>query len=403
MSQTVVQDRPGEGTARGDLSGSIARLREYVEAEKFAGFDPYDAMKGWIPFSLGGKWTQALFTQFHKRNPVNLRWLLGIAKGRNAKGIGLFLSAYCRLAKGGDAAAGATARQLFEWLLANQSIGYEGSCWGYNFDWVNPVKTVKAGVPSVVVTGFVVKGIFDYFELSGDEHARNAILSGCEYVLKTLPRTKTHEGVCFSYTHLKKDCVFNANLLAAEVLAMGFKVGGRAELAELARQAADFTAAHQKEDGRWNYSFDWETGKERAQIDFHQGFVLDSLAAVANLLRLDDSIYQLALRKGARFLRQEQFRDIGRSMWRLPKEWPTEIHNQAQGILTLTRLRRFDPGYLPFAERIASWTQENMQDPRGYFYYQKFPAFRNKIPYMRWAQAWMLLALVELNQTLETV
>jgi hypothetical protein len=32
----------------------------------------------------------------------------------------------------------------------------------------------------------------------------------------------------------------------------------------------------------------------------------------------------------------------------------------------------------------------------GYFYYQIQPYYKNKIPYMRWSQAWMLLALATL-------
>jgi len=36
---------------------------------------------------------------------------------------------------------------------------------------------------------------------------------------------------------------------------------------------------------------------------------------------------------------------------------------------------------------------KNMWDDRGYFYYQVHPAYRNRISFMRWSQAWMLLAL----------
>ena len=38
---------------------------------------------------------------------------------------------------------------------------------------------------------------------------------------------------------------------------------------------------------------------------------------------------------------------------------------------------------------------ENMQDKSGYFYYRKYPLFTNKIPFIRWAQGWMMLALSE--------
>jgi len=36
---------------------------------------------------------------------------------------------------------------------------------------------------------------------------------------------------------------------------------------------------------------------------------------------------------------------------------------------------------------------ENMQDETGYFYYRKGPFLINKIPYMRWSQAWAFHAL----------
>jgi hypothetical protein len=35
-----------------------------------------------------------------------------------------------------------------------------------------------------------------------------------------------------------------------------------------------------------------------------------------------------------------------------------------------------------------------MYDHRnGYFYYLKYPLLTNKVPYLRWSQAWMLYAL----------
>jgi len=36
-----------------------------------------------------------------------------------------------------------------------------------------------------------------------------------------------------------------------------------------------------------------------------------------------------------------------------------------------------------------------MQDKNGYFYYQLKKGISSKIPYMRWAQAWMFYALSE--------
>lgn len=395
---TEIQEKPPRRVAHDPADAVLARLRAYVEAEEFAGYDPYDALTGWPPLHWGGRWTQAVATQIHKRNPVNLRPVMGIRKRRNPKAIGLFLSGYSRWAMADEnQELRSVARELFDWLLANRSEGFSGLCWGYPFDWVNPIKRVAAGVPSVVVTAFVARGIFDYFELSGDKRARDAIFACCRYVTENLPRTETPAGLCFSYTHLHRDCCYNANMLAAEILASGAALGGSAEWGDLARQALAFTVAHQHADGRWNYSLDPVTKQERVQIDFHQGFLLDSIDRVRRLLGDIGSESLQALERGAAFYRREQFFPSGRAKWRLPKEWPADIHNQAQGILSFSRLRHLEPDYAKFARIIARWTIRHMYSVRGYFCYQLFPVGKNRIPYMRWGQAWMFLALVELS------
>jgi hypothetical protein len=50
------------------------------------------------------------------------------------------------------------------------------------------------------------------------------------------------------------------------------------------------------------------------------------------------------------------------------------------------------------ARKIAGWAIANMQDEKGYFYYQKGRWITNKIPYIRWSQAWMFYALSLLSQ-----
>ena len=59
-------------------------------------------------------------------------------------------------------------------------------------------------------------------------------------------------------------------------------------------------------------------------------------------------------------------------------------------------LKEFNDYYKDFAKTIAEWTIKNMQSPRGYFYYRKNKIITNKVSYMRWSQAWMMLALTEL-------
>jgi hypothetical protein len=103
--------------------------------------------------------------------------------------------------------------------------------------------------------------------------------------------------------------------------------------------------------------------------------------------------WEESLKKGIRFYKEKQFFPDGSSYWRWPKEYPVEIHNQAQGIITFIKLCKYYPSVEEFTSTIAKWTIKNMQAEDGHFYYQNFKFHKHKISYMRWSNAWMFLAL----------
>lgn len=362
--------------------------------EEFQGYDPYDALNFPLGWEKLGKWIPVIAIQFHKRNPLNLRRFLRIPPQHNAKALGLFLCAYSLLYRRyPEDDCLANMHKLFLWLRENFSSGYSGKCWGYPFDWASSVKYLKAGIPSAVVTGFVTRGIDEYFRATGDSAARDILLSSCNFILNDLPMWRDNDKLCISYTPMMPDICYNASLLGAEVLARGYAHTGENKYLEIACRAVEFVLSRQHPDGRWNYSLDLHSGQERTQLDFHQGYVLESIHEIMRLTGVDNPRWQEALRRGAYFYRYEQFLDDGRAKWRYPKVWPVDIHNQAQGIITFTKLHYLDGEYPDFARRIAHWTIQNMQHPAGYFYYQKHRWYINRIPYMRWSQAWMMLAL----------
>lgn len=379
------------------ITEALTKLQAYVERERFYGYDPYDVLNGWINWTRFGKWVPILALQFQKRNPINLRPLMGIKKGHNPKAMGLLLHAYA-LCYERDPSPKTKVQmaQLFEWLCTHYTHGYSGYCWGYNWDWATPSKFMKAYTPTIVATSFIGKGLFKYYEVTGDPKALEVFLSACNFILEDLPRTNIASGLCFSYTPLKKDCCYNASMLGAEMLARAYAVTGNEKYRATAIRAVDFVVSHQQNDGCWYYEIDLVSREEDKQVDFHQGYVLESLHACMNYASITDSWYDSALRLGARFYKEAQFFQDGRSLFRWPKEEPVDIHNQAQGIITFVKLADLDPGFLPFAHTIADWTVREMQDEAGYFYYRKHRRFTNKIPYMRWSQAWMMLALAYL-------
>jgi hypothetical protein len=250
-----------------------------------------------------------------------------------------------------------------------------------------------------VVTGFVGQGLFRYYQATGSSRAQNVLRSACDFLLHDLERTETDSGLCFSYTPVLKDCCFNASMLGAELLSMCYAISGDRGMKTMAQAAVDFTLAYQKVDGSWNYSVNPSTGIERKQIDFHQGFVLNSLYSFIDYTDCNDEKYVNSLLKGADYYRRVQFFETGRSKWRIPKVWPVEIHNQSQGIITFARLSAVKPEYIDFARRVLLWTCNNMQDDDGFFYYRKYRIMTNKISFMRWSQAWMFLALCTLLET----
>ena len=384
------------------FESALEKVRLYIENENFKGYDPYDTLNSPIKFKYFGKLIPVLALQFQKRNPINIRPLLGIKKEHNPKALGLFLYSYSKLQNNFlDKDYSKQINFLFNHLKNNYSKGYSGYCWGYNFDWASSGKYIKAYSPNIVVTAFIAKGIFEYYQLTKNSEALQILESISLFILKDLPKTETAEGICFSYTTLGIDNCYNASLLAATVLAQLYFITKKEEYKSDALKAVDFVVSKQHADGHWNYSIS-ENGKERTQIDFHQGYVIDCIDDIINYCGIENEKYINAVKIGTVYYRQNQFFENGQSKWRLPKLYPVEIHNQSQGIITLARMRKLNPEYLTFSETIASYTIDNMQDKKGFFYYRILKSHTNKISFMRWSQAWMFLALTELTISLKT-
>jgi hypothetical protein len=376
---------------------SFEKLRDYIERENFRGYDPYDTLNSQFPFSKFGHTFSILALQFQKRNPLNIRPLLSINKETNNMGLGLMLKAYCGLQKNfPERNYQSQISLLFKLLSEGASKRSKYTCWGYNFDWPTSSKFIAKDTPNAVVTAFAVSGVFEYYSLHRDPKAAELIASASEFVLNELKITEFPEGICFSYTPLEADCCYNASLLATLILAQQYSIQPEKDLLEKINTAVNFVLSKQHGDGKWNYSLDKASEKEREQVDFHQGFILDCLGEIRLLTGQKSEAVDQAIVRGLEFYYSEQFLANGRSLWRLPKEFPVDIHNQSQGIITFLKFAELKREYLSFAETIAEWTVKNMQHETGYFYYRQYPFYKIKISYMRWAQANMFYALSQL-------
>ena len=372
-------------------------LLNYIKHNECIGYDPYDALNSRFLGKIPSKFIKLGSTQMFVYSPINLRLVFGIKRNYNSKGLGLVLQAICNAFK-----IGIIKKNEFNKLFSNiadklielSSKGYSGYCWGFNFPWQDITRFSRSYLPTIVNTSFIGNAFLDLYEITRNEKYLKIVKSAKNFILNDLNLFENDKGICFSYTPIDHNVVHNASLLGASLLARLSLITDNHEDMEIIKKVLNFSLSYQRENGLWPYSLDKKTGNERMQIDFHQGFILDSLMDIVKYTGLNNRKLEIALKKGLLFYHNEQF-EGGRSRWRWPRRWPVDIHHQAQGILTFCKAYEYfkEKKYLDKAEKIMDYTLENMYDERGFFYYQKWPFFTNKISYMRWSQAWMLLAL----------
>jgi len=370
-------------------------LDAYCVKRQYKGYDPYDILLSPFPFNKLGKWPPILAIQLFKRNPINFRRLFGVPKQWNPKGLGLFLRSYSLMPKSQENEK--ICRWLFEKLLELQSPDYPGMCWGYPFPWASPEKYLPEWSPTSVVSGFIAQALDAYYRQYGDERALDAMEEVCLFFSESLHHTIEDDFYAISYSTVKPDFCYNASLLAAQTYAMYFAHRGQPTFADISKRCLDTVISRQKSDGSWNYSENLESGKQRVQIDFHQGFVLDSMLSIATSLDYFPASVERALQSGMEFYRDEQFTSQGRALWRLPGNYPADIHHQAQGVITATKYYSFSGSRRAqeLAKSILFFTLANFRDRRGFFYYRKHKYVTDRTSYMRWGNAWMHLAMSE--------
>jgi len=390
------------------INDSLEKLSTYIEGENFKGFDPYDTLLSPLPFNFLGTSFEVLVIQLQKRNPLNIRPLLGIKKFQSTKGTGLLLSAYLKLyALTRDKKTFAKIEVLKNWILKNQ-IKYGSSySWGFDYPYATKKGRMDKDFPTVIHHSYILRSLFEYNEVFFDLEIDRMLKSSSKFVMENLPIREYNEGVCFGYYPGSMGCCYNASLHAAKCLAYEYYKTNKKELLTLIESAVDFVVEMQKKNGMWYYSFDSYNDVlkdiEDKQVDFHQGFILESIFEIKKIIGFTKNSWENAIKKGLGFYRAQQFFDTGQALWRLPKVYPVDIHNQAQGIITFAKLNSYNSSYLNFANKIAAWSINNMQDERGYFYFRVNKFYKNKISYMRWSQVWMLLALSTLNSTKQDI
>jgi hypothetical protein len=380
-----------------EVQGALDGLEAWIGRNGLKGYDPYDALESPIlrALSLGAKWPRIAFTQALKRLPVNLRPLLLVRKTLNPKGLGLLLSGTVRRGRttGGERYVEA-ARSIAELLLTLRAPGYRGACWGYPFPWQSRAFYLPRGTPTVVNTAFVAHALLDVARFLKEERYASVARSACTFVMRDLARTEEDGALCFSYTPKDRLAVHNANLLGAGLLARVGAATGEAELLDTARRAARWTLRRQHSSGAWWYA---EPPYQRWVDSFHTGFVLEALRHVIQGAGLDEAREPLA--RGYRFFLDHFFEVDGEPRYYHDRKGPIDIHCPTQALVTMCDLAGVAPAPRLLA-RTTAWLLANLRAPEGYFYFRRGRFGPNRIPYMRWGQAWAYHGLSRLEEFL---
>ena len=367
----------------------------------WAGFDPYDALNSRVfallPLSRS-RYCRIALTQALKRLPVNLRPLLGISKEQNPKGLALFLTALIKLSRVGMLREDDLIESLVGRLIVLRSPNTSHWCWGYSFPWQTRTVLVPRGAPNLVCTAFVANALLDLYDMYDDARCFEMAVSAADYIAQDLYWSEnTISGFSYPMPGVRNQ-VHNANFLASALLCRVFNRTGDKKFLEPALNAARYSAAAQAPNGSWSYS----ESRTQGWIDnFHTGF---NLCALRSIARYGATVeFDTQIRTGFDFYVSNFFDESGAPKYFHNRKYPIDAHCVAQSIITLLALGDLADGSAGLADSVFRWAMTRMWDERGYFYYQVLPFGRNKLSYMRWSQAWMLLALSTLLESRRTI
>lgn len=377
-----------------EIKEVAVKLWNYCLKNNFSGYDPYDALNSkllkFIP-GASSRFFRLAATQMLKRLPVNIRPLLLIPKTQNPKALAIFLKAALRLKQGGIIDTSEQITYLIQRISDLRAHGYSYYCWGYSFPWQTRTLLVPSGSPNLVCTVFVADALLDAWNITDNKHCLEMATSAGNFILKELYWSENgNAGFSYPQPGLKIH-IYNADLLASALLSRLSFILNEKKYLEPALKVARYAVSKQNEDGSWYYG---ETSGTKWIDNFHTGYNLLALKDISKYSRSDE--FSNSISKGLAFYKNNFFREDGSPKYYHNKTYPIDIHCVAQSIITLEAFDKLDTTNKKLALSVLKWALKNMWTKKGYFYYQITPLYKNRISYMRWSQAWMLLALADL-------
>lgn len=376
----------------GSFDDAFERVYRYCRECGYQGWDTHDGLNSQL-FRNSPLYRMPLvrlaWSEFFKGSPVNFRTAARVPKGYHAKGLALFASGLVARGEQDE------ARDLLERLETMARPGYRGTSWGENFDLQSRNALTPVGTPDLVTSVFVANAMLDCHEAVDAPELLDTAVQACRFILGDLILFEDGTTMCLGCSPGNTARVHSVNMLAAALLARVARLTRNRVFLEKSRKAMRYSVKAMRPDHSWAYG----EGPLLQFIDsFHTGLNLVSMKRWME--QAQEMTWEKELRRAYRYYLDHFWLEDGCPRYGNESLYPIDIHCSAQGIVTCLELALEHPDSLPFARRIARWAVDNMQDESGYFYYRKQRAFINRIPYIRWSQAWMFYALSRLTAAL---
>ena len=402
------------------LRAHLDPLLVWVERNGFAGWDPHDlwdsGVGAWATAARSAprRATRFLLARAQEVSPLLVRRLLGVPPLVQAKGMGLFASAFLRL----EALEGAPRLiggepgyvQCFRWLDANRVACGGGGGWGLPFDWHSRV-LIPRGTPTITTSSVIGDAYWRRYRLHGDDGALAQCEDVCRFFLGGLHRSDGPKGTfCFSYTPVDTFQVHNANLLGAEFLVRVGAETGRAEWTQTGLRAARFSLNEIRADGTLSYWSDSQRQGRLHQDTYHAGFEIRALNGIARATGLD--VFRRAADAYFQVWRRDYFEADGTPCLVRGSRGVVEVHSLAEALLCTAQMRA--AGSLSGSEFVdtvarafaagsrALWVNDGRG--AGWFGWARRPRYgttvTSSIPLIRWGEAWMAEAMAAVLQVL---
>ena len=248
------------------------------------------------------------------------------------------------------------AEHALQWLVENQSPGYNGACWGNHFDYQSRSSYVTKNIPSVVWTSLIGHAFLDAYENFKREEFLKVAESCCVHIERDLGTYDEGDSCCIHYFPTSNHQVHNANTLGASLLARTYAHTGKESYRALAEAALRYTAKYQRPDGSWYYG---EASNLHWVDNFHTAYVLDSFKHYER--STGDTRFHGQLIRGYEYWKSTFFLSDGTPRYYSHKTLPLDIQCSSQAIDTLVFFRDSDPDGVSLALKVARWTIDHMQ------------------------------------------